>query len=110
MNTLAKILIGMLLLGCLSTSYAINISVRSSSNNVSALGFTVNGKNHGGAGTSYSAKNMPAGQYTFGVRVNGTIFGTDVPCMTSRGQYVTINQDANIILDYNGKSCRLRMS
>lgn len=106
-----RVLTGSLLLCFLSNSYAINVNVRSTSNDVSALGFTVNGKNHGGMGTSYSAMNMPAGTYTFGVRVGGAVFGTDVPCNPVSGsKYVNLNKDTTATLVYDGKSCKLKIS
>ena len=93
-----------------SSSYAININVHSTSK-VSGLGFTVNGKNHGGMGSSYSAQNMPAGKYSFGIRVGGAISGKDVPCNSDNGQkYVILKKDTDAILQYSGKTCVLKIS
>ncbi|MBV8801867.1 MAG: hypothetical protein JO131_02670 [Gammaproteobacteria bacterium] len=93
-----------------SSSYAININVHSTSK-VSGLGFTVNGKNHGGMGNTYSAKDMPEGKYSFGIRVGGAISGKDIPCNSSDGQkYVILKKDTNAILQYSGKSCTLKIS
>jgi len=89
-----------------STSHAIQINVKSSSKEVSALGFTVNGKNHGGAGKSYLASNMPAGTYEFGVRVNG-LFGTDVPCSYHSKKEIQLNKDTMAILNYDGQACTM---
>lgn len=93
-----------------SNCFAIQVHVQSSSQQVSALGFTVNGKNYGAAGSSYSKNNAPSGVYTFGIRING-IFGKDVGCKTSDGKnQVTLNADTTAILDYNGKQCVLNLS
>ena len=93
-----------------SSSFAININVKSTSK-VSGLGFTVNGKNHGGSGSMYSAKNMPVGKYSFGIRVGGAIFGKDIPCTPDSGEkYVTLKKDTNATLQYSGKSCVLKLS
>lgn len=93
-----------------SSTYAININVQSTSK-VSGLGFTVNGKNHGGMGSTYSAKDMPEGKYSFGIRVGGTVLGKDIPCNASNGQkYVILKKDTNATLQYSGKSCVLKIS
>jgi len=92
-----------------SVTYAININVQCTSK-VSGLGFTVNGKNHGGMGSTYSAKNMPEGKYSFGIRVGGAISGKDIPCNFENGQkYVILKKDTNAILHYNGKNCVLKI-
>src|SRR5690348_14812541 len=111
MKTYFKFFVGTVLFLFISSTYAININVQSTSKNVSALGFTVNGKNHGGMGSTYNAKNMPIGKYSFGVRVGGTILGKDVPCNLSNGEkYVILKSDTNALLHYNGKTCMLRIS
>jgi hypothetical protein len=62
-------------------------------------------------GSSYSAKNMPVGQYTFGIRVGGAVFGTDVPCVMENGQkYVNLNKNTIATLEYNGETCTLKIS
>jgi hypothetical protein len=110
MRTQLKYFIVIFLFFFISTSYAININVQSTSK-VSGLGFTVNGKNHGGMGNSYSAKNMPEGKYSFGIRVGGAISGKDVPCNSDDGQkYVTLKKDTNATLQYSGKNCTLKIS
>jgi hypothetical protein len=111
MRSYLNVFVGALLFCFCSISYAINVNVQSTSKDVSALGFTVNGKNHGGRGNSYSAKNMPTGLYTFGIRVGGAIFGKDISCFTDKGtNRVTLNSDTNAILEYNGKNCKLKIS
>lgn len=90
-------------------SYAIQVSVSSSSNGVAALGFTVNGKNHGGAGKSYSNSDVPAGSYSFGVRVGG-LLGKDVGCTVKGNGNVTLTKDASVTLNYNGKTCTAKIA
>jgi hypothetical protein len=110
MRKQTKIFIGVLLSSLISTSYAINVNVQSTSRNISGLGFTVNGKNHGGMGSNYRATNMPTGKYTFGIRVGGSVFGKDVPCHPNNGHsYVILKQDTNALLEYNGKTCMLSL-
>jgi len=111
MRIYSKIVTGIFLSCLLSTSYAINVSVQSTSKDISALGFTVNGKNHGGMGTSYSAKDMPTGSYSFGIRVGGVISGKDIPCNANGSKKnVNLNKDTNAILEYNGTNCILKIS
>jgi hypothetical protein len=111
MRTYLQIFTGIFLSCVISTTYAINVNVHSTSKSISALGFTVNGKNHGGMGTSYSATNMPSGKYSFGIRVGGAMMGKDVSCRPNNGQkYVILNKDTNAILEYTGKTCTLKIS
>jgi hypothetical protein len=90
-------------------AHAITVNVKASSN-VSGLGFSVNGKSHGGAGTSYSKSGLPTGMYSFGVRVNG-VFGNDVGCKTSGGKTsIMLNKDTSARLNYNGRSCTVQVN
>jgi hypothetical protein len=51
--------------------FAITVNVESTNHNITGLGFTVNGKKHGGPGHSYQAESMPKGSYVFGVSKDG---------------------------------------
>jgi hypothetical protein len=104
-----RILLCTILTCCISTSYAINVSIQTPSQEVSALGFTVDGKNHGGMGRSYTGKNMPAGNYSFGIRIHG-VFGTDVPCYVNDKRSVMLNQDATVMLQYSNNKCTGKLS
>lgn len=87
-------------------SYAIDIKVTTSTENVTGIGFTVNGEQHGGLGNSYDKNNMPEGMYSFGLRYNGQ----DISCLSKEGkEQIKITKDttATLILD-NGK-CTLEM-
>lgn len=82
--------------------------VSSPSKNVSALGFTVNGKDYGAAGTSYQKSGLANGTYTFGVRVNG-VFGTDVGCTAKGKKTFALHKDTVAYLIYDGKHCTVQM-
>jgi hypothetical protein len=87
-------------------SYAIKVTVQSSSKGVTALGYTVNGKKSGGAGGSYKNTDAPTGKYLFGVRAGG-----DVPCATKEGKKaMTLKKDTTVTLTYNGKTCIMVLS
>lgn len=108
MRNKLKILLGFFLSFFILNCYAIKVNVQSSSSGVGALGFTVNGKNHGGMGRTYSANGMPVGTYTFGIRAGGALTGTDVGCATSSGKKtVTLNKDSTAVLKYDGKRCTM---
>lgn len=102
------IVLSALLLGFAAQSSALSISVQSSGS-VSALGFTLNGKNYGGAGTSYSKSGLPSGSYSFGVRVNG-LFGNDVPCTYKGRSTVALNKDTSAYLKYSGNHCTVSIN
>ena len=104
-----KFIIGFALAFVIFNVYAIQVYVKTLSNDVAALGFTINGKNYGGMGKSYIRNNAPAGSYTFGVRVGG-IFGDDVGCMTAQGKdSIMINGNTTAILTYKGKQCTVKV-
>ena len=89
--------------------YAIEVSVQSPSDNVSALGFTVNGKNYGKAGHAYSKSDMPAGSYQFGMRVGG-LFSPDIGCSLNGKESVYLKTDTRVTLNYDGGKCRIKLN
>lgn len=95
----SRVLIFTILSIACTSSFAINVSVQSPSQGVSALGFQVNGQKYGAAGRFYSKNNMPAGTYQFGVRVNG-LFGEDVGCAVAK-----LTKNTTVIVRYDGKRC-----
>ena len=97
-----------IIIGVSLQSVALSISVQSSGD-VSALGFTLNGKNYGGAGTSYSKSGLPSGSYSFGVRVNG-LFGNDVPCLYKGKSTVALSKDTAAFLKYSGNNCSVSIN
>ena len=104
-NNLQKVLLGLLITGFISTSYAINVNVHSTSSAVTALGFKANGNKHGGLGKSYEGKDMPKGSYAFGVRVKGK----DVPCLSAGKRKVTLNKDTEATLVLKGGKCTVTL-
>ncbi len=105
---LKLIALSTILVGVAAQSVALSVSVQSSGS-VSALGFTLNGKNYGSAGTSYSKSGLPAGKYSFGVRVNG-LFGNDVPCTYNGKSTVALNKDSTAMLKYSGNRCTVSIN
>lgn len=109
MRNQLKVLVGLFLAFFILDSYAIQVNVQASSSAVSGLGFAVNGKNHGGAGHSYSISNMPAGgTFIFGIRVNG-IFGNDVTCYAAGKKSVRLDHDSTAVLNYDGHQCTAKI-
>lgn len=95
----------LVLLFFIPSCYAIHVSAQTSSNKVYALGFQLNGKDYGGAGTKYSHGDLPAGMYTFGIRVGGLVIGAkDIRCPTKKSQSVMLNRNTTAILHYNERS------
>jgi hypothetical protein len=110
MRTSIKILLGIFIFLFSIQSFAFKVTVQSPSKEVSALGFTVNGKNSGGLGKSYTKNNMQAGNYTFGIRING-MFGTDVGCKSANGKSsFSLKSDTVATLSYKNNSCLLKIS
>lgn len=105
---LQLIALSTIIVGVAAQSSALSVSVQSSGG-VSALGFTLNGKNYGGAGTSYSKSGLPSGNYSFGVRVNG-LFGNDVPCTYKGRSSVALNKDTAAFLKYSGSRCTVSIN
>jgi len=100
----AKILLFLLPIFLTSLSYAIQVNVKSPSRKVQALGFTVDGDKHGGLGKSYRGRNMPKGDYAFGIRSHLK----DVPCLTKKGKKtVSLTKNTNATLIFNGETCVL---
>jgi hypothetical protein len=111
MNLKIKGMIGIFLLSFTLESYAIRIDVQTSKDTgVKALGFTVNGKSYGGRCCTYNKTNMPAGNYSFGVRVGSLIGGTDISCVTRRrNPTVMLNTDSIATLSYANNKCKLNI-
>lgn len=101
MRNSVKVLVGVVSSCFILNCYAIQVDVKTSSKQVSALGFTVNGQKHGGPGSSYSASKMPVGSYSFGVRVKNA----DVGCPVSGQSSVMIKKNTVAILTVHGNKC-----
>ncbi|MHB1947214.1 MAG: hypothetical protein ACYCQI_03770 [Gammaproteobacteria bacterium] len=103
-----KILALLLLASFSLNCYAIQVNVKSTSNDIMALGFSVNGENHGGLGTSYSNDNVPVGDYIFGVRAHNN---NDITCYTNQGKAsIHLNKSTTATLHYDGKNCKVQLS
>ena len=108
MSKLLKLIaLSAIVFGVAAQSSAMSVSVQASG--VSALGFTLNGKNYGGAGTSYSKSDLPSGSYSFGVRVNG-LFGNDVPCTYKGRSSVALSKDTSAYLKYSSNRCTVSIN
>lgn len=110
MSNCMRVIVTAALLAITSASYAIQVDVRSPSEGVFAVGFTVNGNRYGAPGKSFSQKNMPkSAAYYFGVRIGGLIADyEDIACVTLNGQqpFVVLNNDSKATLMYDGnKKC-----
>lgn len=107
MRNILKVLVGSCLAFFITQSYAIEINVHSTSEKIDGLGFTVDGKKHGGAGSNFQAGDMPKGVYSFGLRANGK----DVPCFKGGKKQVKLDKNTNeAVLDFNGKHCVLKLT
>lgn len=87
-------------------SYAIEVKVQTTSKEVTGLGFTVDGKQHGGLGTSYEAKEMPEGKYNFGLRDKDK----DIGCHNDKGEEsVQLVKNTTATLVYENGKCTLEI-
>lgn len=116
MKKIYSILSAVLLLSMSVAAHAIQVNVSTTSNEVYALGFTVNGTEYGAAGNHYSKSDLPAGaEYKFGVRVGGLIIDAkDVGCVTINESRPTVvlNTDTNVTLLYDAGNdkCYIQLS
>jgi len=112
MNKYKKAIVFIILMFFVSSTFAIQVMVSSqSTEKVYALGFRLNGKDYGGPGSSYSRSNLPAGVYTFGLRLGGLIFSArDVGCYYHGKKSVALSKDTRAFLRYNGHSCSVSLS
>jgi hypothetical protein len=106
MQRISKVFTFFILFFLISTSYAINVNVRSTSSKIDGLGFSVNGAKHGGIGSSYQASKMPKGSYSFGLRVKGK----DIPCYQDGKKSVQLTRNTNAVLSLKGRRCNLKIS
>lgn len=77
----------------------ITIKVRTNEKTAAAIGYTVGGKNSGGAGKSYVGKGPKNKRYSFGYRKN-SVTGKDISCGS-----LTLTRSANVSLITKGKKC-----
>ena len=107
-----KFLIGSALSMFLLNCYAITVQVQvvKPGEEIRAFGFTVAGKRSGercstcdGQRCCVSSKSgLPAGEYSFGLRLNSLIGGDDVSCLVKAGTATTpVTKDSSVVLIYN---------
>ena len=107
MHTITKISLSLLLAATITNANAITVNVTSTSKNLTALGFTVNGSKHGGLGSTYHGSSMPKGNYTFGVRAHGK----DITCYDKDGKKsVKLTKSTNATLKFKGKRCTVDLA
>lgn len=100
--TLASLVLGS---ATLSAETTIKLYVSSMSEDVAALGFSVDGKEYGGMGKMYSKGGLPSGAvYDFGVRVGG-VFGQSVSCGSRK-----ISTSSSVRLSYKDGHCSVSVS
>lgn len=77
----------------------IKISVDTGEQSVAAIGFTVDGRNSGGPGKSYTGKGPKNKEYKFGYRKD-LLRGTDIPCGRA-----TLSKDSHVTLVVKEDTC-----
>jgi hypothetical protein len=83
-------------------SYAdniIRITVKTSENTAAGIGYSVEGRNSGTLGKSYTGKGVKNKEYVFGYRKN-SIAGANIECGS-----VTLTKDTTITLITKGDKC-----
>lgn len=102
MRLASQVMLAISLLLCTIPAFAIRVSVLSTNKDIFALGFKVNGEQHGGMGTEYQSSDVPAGTYTFGVRWQGQ----DIRCSDKSGKsQINLTHDARVVLNFKGTKC-----
>ncbi|WP_367606251.1 hypothetical protein [Legionella sp. W05-934-2] len=81
----------------------ITVEVFSDSKNVAAIGYTVNNKEHGDAGSRTRGKGPANATYHFGLRC-GSLFGEDISCGS-----LLLTTNSKIRLTVTGKECTSEM-
>ncbi|MDR3442054.1 MAG: hypothetical protein P4L65_03465 [Legionella sp.] len=78
----------------------ISVSVQTAERSAAGIGFSVNGRNTGGAGRSFTGKGPQNSRYLFGFRQN-SVSGKNVACGS-----LTLNKNSRVTLVYKGGRCR----
>lgn len=77
----------------------IKVTIKTSETSASALGYTVEGKESGGPGKSYTGKGPKNKKYSFGYRKKTK--GTNISCGS-----LTLTKDSTVNLITKGKNCK----
>ncbi|HBB6896458.1 TPA: hypothetical protein I8038_000480 [Legionella pneumophila] len=80
-------------------SDTIMITVNTKEKNAIAIGYSVNGNQYGGLGSSYSGHGPKNKEYQFGYKTD-SIFGKDISCGS-----MTLSQDSKVTLVNNNNQC-----
>lgn len=78
----------------------ISVTVQTAERSAAGIGFSVNGRNTGGAGRSFTGKGPQNNRYLFGFRQN-SISGKNISCGS-----LTLNSNSKVTLVYKGEHCR----
>ena len=74
----------------------ISITVKTNEKTAAGIGYSVEGKDSGGAGKSYTGRGPKNMKYSFGYRRRGT----NIPCGT-----LTLTKNSNVTLITKGNKC-----
>lgn len=80
-------------------SNTISVEVFTEYKDAAAIGFKVQGKNHGGLGHSMKGSGPANETYEFGIR-NKSIFGDDIGCGS-----IVLTEDSTVELTVSGQEC-----
>ena len=98
----SKIVYSLIISFCSLSAFAadtIHVTVKTKEKAVVAIGYSMDGKNAGGLGKSYSGKGLKNSTYVFGYRKN-SLGGADIKCGA-----LVLNKDSEITLVAKGDSC-----
>lgn len=79
----------------------ITVNVKAEAAEVAAIGYTVEGKNSGRIGSSYTGKGPKNKEYVFGYR-KGAIYGKNIRCGT-----LTLSENSTVTLVHQDGACRV---
>jgi len=82
----------------------ITVSVATNDPTAAAIGFTVNGKESGGAGKSYTGNGPSNQKYSFGFRKK-SVRGKNIRCGSLK-----LTKNSNIVLTKKGNRCHCTIS
>ena len=77
----------------------ISITVKTNEKTAAGVGYSVGGKDSGGAGKSYKGKGPKNKKYSFGYRKN-SVDGTNIPCGA-----LTLTKNSSVTLITKGNKC-----
>jgi hypothetical protein len=105
MRTVSKLVIIASILTTSLSAYAITISVKSSAKDIQGLGFTTQGKQYGGMGSSYKKSGMKPGEYEFGLRKDGK----DIGCSADGKKQAQLSKSTHVLLMLKDGQCEAKI-